>query len=242
MDQHLVHRQRGTTGPPAWELVWTKLAPPAPRAGLIARPGRQSLLQASLDAKLCLLGAPAGSGKTTLLAQWCATAGTVRLALGRALTRQGGLTQAETQLAWALELFGIDGMAVHRAHALLLLAAVRHGQGDLPGARGQLRRAGELIGRLADPGMLAERLERARLPMGSTSRRRAAAAGPLTERELTGPSAAAHPAHDPGDRPGAPRLSQHGPDPGPGHLPEARCHHPGRGGRPPPPARPADFT
>jgi len=65
-------------------------------------------------------------------------AGIVRMALGRVLARQGNLTQAQEQLEWSLALFGIDGMALHRAHALLLLAAVRHGQGDLPGARHQL--------------------------------------------------------------------------------------------------------
>jgi LuxR family maltose regulon positive regulatory protein len=62
------------------ELVSTKLVPPAPRAGLIARPGLLSLLQAGLKAKLCLVDAPAGSGKTILLAQWCAASGAGRVA------------------------------------------------------------------------------------------------------------------------------------------------------------------
>ena len=62
------------------EPVSTKLVPPAPRPGLIARPGLLSLLRAGLEAKLCLLDAPAGSGKTTLVAQWCATAGAGRVA------------------------------------------------------------------------------------------------------------------------------------------------------------------
>jgi anti-sigma regulatory factor (Ser/Thr protein kinase) len=61
-------------------LMWAKLVPPALRAGLISRAGLQSLLQAGLQAKLCLVGAPAGSGKTTLLAQWCAAAGEGRVA------------------------------------------------------------------------------------------------------------------------------------------------------------------
>jgi hypothetical protein len=65
---------------PGPELVSTKLVPPAPRPGLIARPGLLSLLQAGLDAKLCLVDAPAGSGKTILLAQWCATSGAGRVA------------------------------------------------------------------------------------------------------------------------------------------------------------------
>jgi LuxR family maltose regulon positive regulatory protein len=65
------------TGP---DLVWTKLRPPAPRAELVPRASLVSLLQASLEGKLCLLDAPAGFGKTTLLAQWCAGAGLRRVA------------------------------------------------------------------------------------------------------------------------------------------------------------------
>jgi LuxR family maltose regulon positive regulatory protein len=67
-------------GSPHPELLWTKLVAPAPRAGLLPRAGLQSLLQSSLQAKLCLVGAPAGSGKTTLLAQWRAVAGGSRVA------------------------------------------------------------------------------------------------------------------------------------------------------------------
>ena len=67
----------GSQGP---ELVWAKLTAPAPRAGLVPRAGLQSLLQASLEAKLCLLAAPAGFGKTTLLAQWGQAAGGRRVA------------------------------------------------------------------------------------------------------------------------------------------------------------------
>jgi LuxR family transcriptional regulator, maltose regulon positive regulatory protein len=70
----------GTTGSPSSELVWSKLVPPVPRAGLITRAVPQALLQTALEAKLCLVDAPAGSGKTTLLAQWCATAGAGRVA------------------------------------------------------------------------------------------------------------------------------------------------------------------
>jgi LuxR family transcriptional regulator, maltose regulon positive regulatory protein len=69
-----------TIGSPNLEPVWTKLAAPAPRAGLVARAGLQSLLQASLQAKLCLVAAPAGFGKTTLLAQWGQVAGGRRVA------------------------------------------------------------------------------------------------------------------------------------------------------------------
>jgi LuxR family maltose regulon positive regulatory protein len=68
----------GGAGPmalPGPGLLWSKVVPPAPRAGLITRAGLQSLLQAGLQAKLCLVDAPAGSGKTTLLAQWQAAGG-----------------------------------------------------------------------------------------------------------------------------------------------------------------------
>jgi LuxR family transcriptional regulator, maltose regulon positive regulatory protein len=66
--------------PPGPDLVWTKLRPPAPRAGLVPRASLVSLLQDGLQGKLCLLDAPAGFGKTTLLAQWCAGPGAGRVA------------------------------------------------------------------------------------------------------------------------------------------------------------------
>jgi LuxR family maltose regulon positive regulatory protein len=68
------------TGSARPELLWTKLVAPAPRADLLPRAGLRSLLQSSLQAKLCLVAAPAGSGKTTLLAQWRAVAGGGRVA------------------------------------------------------------------------------------------------------------------------------------------------------------------
>src|SRR5215207_6221866 len=61
-------------------LVASKLVAPASRAELIRRADLLSLLQGSLQFKLCLVEAPAGSGKTTLLAQWRAVAGGGRVA------------------------------------------------------------------------------------------------------------------------------------------------------------------
>jgi LuxR family maltose regulon positive regulatory protein len=61
-------------------LVWSKLVPPASRAGLLPRASLQSLLQVGLQGKLCLVEAPAGFGKTTLLAQWQAAGGGGRVA------------------------------------------------------------------------------------------------------------------------------------------------------------------
>jgi LuxR family transcriptional regulator, maltose regulon positive regulatory protein len=108
--------------------------------------------------------------------------GIVHLALGRVLTRQGNLAQAQEQLEWSLELFGIGGMAVHRPHALLLLAAVRHRRDDLPGARRLLEHARALIDELADPGMLPSLLqERGR--MQAPSCRGAQPVASLTQRE-----------------------------------------------------------
>jgi LuxR family transcriptional regulator, maltose regulon positive regulatory protein len=110
--------------------------------------------------------------------------GTVYLALGRALARQGELDEAETQLERALELFDVDAMALHRALALLALASVRHGRGDLPGAWALVDQARELIHWFTDPGMLPSLLEQAEGALGSRPRRRVQAAAPLTEREM----------------------------------------------------------
>jgi LuxR family maltose regulon positive regulatory protein len=74
------HRSAEAIPPPGFELLWTKLWPPIPRAGLVSRANLQSLLQAGLQGKLCLLSAPPGFGKTTLLAQWCAAKGAGRVA------------------------------------------------------------------------------------------------------------------------------------------------------------------
>jgi LuxR family transcriptional regulator, maltose regulon positive regulatory protein len=110
--------------------------------------------------------------------------GIAYIALGRALARQGELTQAEAQLGRALELVGIDSMVVQRAFALLLLASVRRGCGDLPGGRALVERARELIGPLTDPGMLPALLEQAEQASGPAPRRQGEPAEPLTEREL----------------------------------------------------------
>jgi LuxR family maltose regulon positive regulatory protein len=105
-------------------------------------------------------------------------------ALGRALARQGELAEAEAQLERALEPVGIDSMLMQRAFALLLLAPVRRGRGDLPGARALVERARELIEGFADPGSLPTLLEQAAHPPGPPARRRTEPAEPLTEREL----------------------------------------------------------
>jgi LuxR family transcriptional regulator, maltose regulon positive regulatory protein len=73
---------------------------------------------------------------------------------------------------------------VQRAHALLLLASVRQGHGDLPSARALVDQVRELVERLADPGSLPALLEQANRNLGSAPPRQIQAAAPLTEREL----------------------------------------------------------
>jgi LuxR family maltose regulon positive regulatory protein len=73
---------------------------------------------------------------------------------------------------------------VLRAFALLLLASVRRGRGDLPGARGLVERARELIERSVDPGSLPALLSQVERLLASAPHRRVELATPLTEREL----------------------------------------------------------
>jgi LuxR family transcriptional regulator, maltose regulon positive regulatory protein len=105
-------------------------------------------------------------------------------ALGRALARRGELAEAEVQLGRALEPVGMDSMVGQRAFALLLLAPVRQGRGDLPGARALVEQARELIEQFTDPGMLPTLLEQTEQALASPTRWRVEAAAPLTEREL----------------------------------------------------------
>jgi LuxR family transcriptional regulator, maltose regulon positive regulatory protein len=66
----------------------------------------------------------------------------------------------------------------------LVLASVRHGRGDLPGARALVDQARELVDQSTDPGMLPSMLEQVEEALGSRPRRRVQMAAPLTEREL----------------------------------------------------------
>jgi LuxR family maltose regulon positive regulatory protein len=110
--------------------------------------------------------------------------GIVYLALGRVLARQGELAEAEVQLGRALELFEVDSMGLHRTLALLVLASVRHGRGDLPGARALADQAHKLVEQSTDPGVLPSVLEQAEEALGSRPHRPLPVAVPLTEREL----------------------------------------------------------
>jgi LuxR family maltose regulon positive regulatory protein len=107
------------------------------------------------------------------------------LALGRALTHQGELAEAEVQLERALEPVKIDSMLVQRALTLLLLAPVRRGRVDLAGARVLIQQARELIEGSADPGSLPLLLDQTERTLAAAPRQRVQAAAPLSERELT---------------------------------------------------------
>jgi LuxR family transcriptional regulator, maltose regulon positive regulatory protein len=84
---HRVDAQRGAAMP--GPLVETKLFPPAPRAGIVARPRVEDRL--SRRGRLVLISAPAGFGKTTLLGRW--------LTGGGARATPGG-TVDDTAVAW----------------------------------------------------------------------------------------------------------------------------------------------
>jgi DNA-binding NarL/FixJ family response regulator len=76
-------------------------------------------------------------------------------------------------------------MGLHRTLALLALASVRHGQGDLPGARALADQARELVKQSTDPGVLSSVLEQTEEALGWRPQRPGRLAAPLTERELT---------------------------------------------------------
>ena len=75
-------------------------------------------------------------------------------------------------------------MSLHRAFALLALALVHHGRGELAGGRALVERARELVEHATDPGMLPGLLEQTETAVGSRPRRRVKVDAPLTEREL----------------------------------------------------------
>src|SRR3954454_25099735 len=58
---------------PSFELVETKLRPPAARAGVVTRPALVERLHAAHGLPIISVSAPPGYGKTTLLAQWSQT-------------------------------------------------------------------------------------------------------------------------------------------------------------------------
>lgn len=60
----------------ASDLLLTKLIPPQPRAGFVARPRLLQRIANPRRGRVTLITAPAGYGKTTVLAEWCAASKT----------------------------------------------------------------------------------------------------------------------------------------------------------------------
>ena len=116
---------------------------------------------------------------------------------------------------------GSTAWSVQRAFALLLLAPVRRGRGDLAGARALVEQARELIERFTDPGVAARAAGADRASAGLAAAPASRGGGAPDRAGAGGPAAAPRPAVDPGDRPRAVGLGQHRQKPGPGHLPQA---------------------
>jgi LuxR family transcriptional regulator, maltose regulon positive regulatory protein len=95
-------------------LLRTKLHPPPVRAGLMPRARLDALLEASAQARLCLLDAPAGAGKTTLLAQWC-------------LANRGS-----RRVGWVSLDEGDDDLVRFWVHVIEAIRVVEPGLGEMP--------------------------------------------------------------------------------------------------------------
>jgi LuxR family maltose regulon positive regulatory protein len=110
--------------------------------------------------------------------------GVAYIALARSTARNGGLAEAERLLDQALQVLPNDSYRVQYAQAMVELAGVRHARGDTDGAHTAVEGARQLITGFADPGMLGSLLDRTERSLGRPSRRRAAPAAALTDREL----------------------------------------------------------
>ncbi len=72
MQRHHLRKTQPFQPPDTSDLLRTKLAPPRPRAALVAREALLARLDAGLERPLTVLSAPAGFGKTTLVSAWMA--------------------------------------------------------------------------------------------------------------------------------------------------------------------------
>jgi LuxR family transcriptional regulator, maltose regulon positive regulatory protein len=132
MDSHLM------ASIPAPDLDWlalTKLAPPAPRPDLLARPRLfDALRQALATCPLTLISAPAGSGKTTLLVDWLKQIAECRLQSAEYENQQGNLQSTiynlqSLRVAWVSLDEGDDDPA--RFFAALSVGLQRSGLSNL---------------------------------------------------------------------------------------------------------------
>jgi LuxR family transcriptional regulator, maltose regulon positive regulatory protein len=106
------------------------------------------------------------------------------IALARSLARRGSLTEAEQLLTEAVPMLAIDSFALQHAHVLRDLLMVRHARGDHDGAWEAIERAEAVLAGCADPGMLAQLLDRTRHTLGRAVRGHPGPEAPLTDREL----------------------------------------------------------
>ena len=106
------------------------------------------------------------------------------IALARSLARRGSLTEAEQLLTEAVPMLAIDSFALQHAHVLLDLSMVRHARGDHDGAWEAIERAEAVLAGCADPGMLAQLLDRTRHTLGRAVRGHPGPEAPLIDREL----------------------------------------------------------
>jgi LuxR family maltose regulon positive regulatory protein len=137
MDSHLMPTV------PAPDLDWlalTKLAPPAPRPDLLARPRLfDALRQALVTCPLTLISAPAGSGKTTLLVDWLDQIANCRLQIADYENQQGNLQSTiynlqSSRVAWVSLDEDDDDPA--RFFAALSVGLQRSGLSNLPHPEG----------------------------------------------------------------------------------------------------------
>ena len=187
LGQALYLSGRGAEARPQLEELVARVRPAAQPVAVVVALAVLSLLAGDQDdhrtAMMLARRAAATADRLGLSAE--PLCGIAYAALGRALAREGELAEADAQLQRALAPVGIDAMVAQRAFALLLLAPVRRGRGDLAGARALVDQARELIERFADPGSLPALLEQTERILGSPPRRRRVeTVAPLTEREL----------------------------------------------------------
>jgi len=98
-------------------LIQTKMTPPSPPRGQVARPLLRQRLEQALERRVTVVTAPAGFGKTTLLRQWCEELRACQHVVGWLSldTEDNDLQQFGAYLLGCLRLGGVG----ERAEALL---------------------------------------------------------------------------------------------------------------------------
>jgi LuxR family maltose regulon positive regulatory protein len=110
--------------------------------------------------------------------------GAVCLALGLALSRQGRVDEAVPWLDRALADWGVPANTLHRAYALLQLAAVTAAGRQEDRARAMVREAREILTMSTNPGALPELLAQVERALDMRSKRRLAVGDMPTQAEM----------------------------------------------------------